>query len=62
MSTDWRVWGVSLQAFGVGAFEDEDSDIYAVDHLSNYDRQLGGVDTNRTHGWTAPKGVATGEG
>ena len=27
----------SLQAFGVGAFEDEDEDIYATEDMSNYD-------------------------
>lgn len=26
-----------LQAFGVGAFEDEDEDIYATEDMSNYD-------------------------
>jgi hypothetical protein len=31
---------VELQAFGVGAFEEEDDDIYALDHLSNYNREL----------------------
>lgn len=26
-----------FQAFGVGAFEDEDEDIYATEDMSNYD-------------------------
>lgn len=28
---------ITLQAFGVGAFEDEDEDIYATEDMSNYD-------------------------
>ena len=34
---------VSGQAFGVGAFENEDEDIYAKDDLSRYDFELGGA-------------------
>lgn len=33
---------ISGQAFGVGAFEDEDEDIYAKDDMSRYDFELGG--------------------
>ena len=36
--------GMSGQAFGVGAFEDEDEDVYSVDDLARYDRVLGGSD------------------
>ncbi|XP_033117559.1 G patch domain-containing protein 1-like [Anneissia japonica] len=32
---------IFLQAFGVGAFEDQDDDIYTVDHMSNYDQFIG---------------------
>ena len=46
---------VYLQAFGIGAFEDEDDDVYTVDHMSNYDRVMGGPDKDKLHGWTAPK-------
>ncbi|KAI0236303.1 G patch domain-containing protein 1 [Lamellibrachia satsuma] len=47
--------GITGQAFGIGAFEDEDDDIYTVDHLSNYDRVLGGPEKDKLHGWTAPR-------
>ena len=44
------------QAFGVGALEDDDDDIYSLDHMSNYDRVIEEEDKrNQTHGWTAPK-------
>ena len=33
---------LGLQAFGVGALEEEDDDIYHRDALSNYDTALGG--------------------
>ena len=33
---------IAGQAFGVGAFEDEDEDIYAKDDMSRYDFELGG--------------------
>lgn len=32
---------ISGQAFGVGAFEDDDDDIYAREDLSSYDFTLG---------------------
>lgn len=35
------------QAFGVGAFEDEDDDIYAKDDMSNYDFELRGEVTKK---------------
>ena len=52
-----------FQAFGVGALEEEDDDIYAVDHLSNYDISMGGEDERGdTFGWTAPgRGRGKGE-
>ncbi|GFR61816.1 G patch domain-containing protein 1 [Elysia marginata] len=48
--------GISGQAFGVGAFEDEDEDIYAVDSLSNYDITMQPDDERDSKfGWTAPR-------
>lgn len=35
------VTGMSGQAFGVGAFEDDDDDIYAQENLNEYDFELG---------------------
>ena len=35
------VTGMSGQAFGVGAFEDDDDDIYAQENLNDYDFELG---------------------
>ncbi|XP_055356999.1 G patch domain-containing protein 1-like [Paramacrobiotus metropolitanus] len=34
--------GMTGQAFGVGAFEDDDDDIYSTDDFSRYDRVIGG--------------------
>ena len=43
------------KAFGVGALEREDDDIYAIDSMSNYDRVIGGGDKfDKNFGWTAP--------
>lgn len=36
-----KKFSISGQAFGVGALEEEDDDIYAMDDMSNYDRTLG---------------------
>ncbi|XP_006822594.1 G patch domain-containing protein 1-like [Saccoglossus kowalevskii] len=47
--------GISGKAFGIGAFEDDDDDIYAQDHMSNYDRVLDGKDPTKSFGWTAPR-------
>ena len=45
-----------MKAFGVGALEDDDDDIYGVDSMSNYDREIGGPDSERADfGWTAPR-------
>ncbi|XP_063712084.1 G patch domain-containing protein 1-like [Symsagittifera roscoffensis] len=35
------VTGMSGQAFGVGAFEDEDDDVYAHENMSEYDFEIG---------------------
>ncbi|KAM4017923.1 LOW QUALITY PROTEIN: G patch domain-containing protein 1 [Anomaloglossus baeobatrachus] len=51
-----RKVGISGQAFGVGAMEDEDDDIYSVDSLSKYDTVLREEETgDGLFGWTAPK-------
>lgn len=56
----FRVWltcefgGFDLQAFGIGAFEEADDNIYAVDHMSNYDIELGADTNTGLHGWTGP--------
>ncbi|XP_028400200.1 G patch domain-containing protein 1-like [Dendronephthya gigantea] len=49
------------QAFGVGAFEDDDEDVYTQDSMSNYDIEL--HDNHKQshsdlHGWTGPPGQA----
>lgn len=45
-----------LQAFGVGALEDEDEDIYHRDSMSTYDTVLGGEEPgDGLFGWTAPE-------
>ncbi|KAJ8302704.1 hypothetical protein KUTeg_019100 [Tegillarca granosa] len=47
--------GIRGQAFGVGALEDDDDDIYAVDHMSNYDMTMEIDDgSEKLYGWTAP--------
>ncbi|XP_041376187.1 G patch domain-containing protein 1-like [Gigantopelta aegis] len=46
--------GIRGQAFGVGALEEEDSDIYSTDHLSNYDMTMEIEDKDNNFGWTAP--------
>lgn len=35
--------GMTGQAFGVGAFEEDDEDIYSADDMSRYDKTLGGI-------------------
>lgn len=46
-----------LQAFGVGALEDDDDeDVYHRDSMSRYDRVLGGEEPGvGLYGWTAPQ-------
>ena len=39
--------GMAGQAFGVGAFEDDDDDVYSLDDLSRYDRAIGGPEKER---------------
>ncbi|XP_073515863.1 G patch domain-containing protein 1 [Phyllobates terribilis] len=51
-----RKVGISGQAFGVGAMEDDDDDIYSVDSLAKYDTVLREEETgDGLFGWTAPK-------
>ncbi|CAI9567600.1 unnamed protein product [Staurois parvus] len=50
-----RKVGISGQAFGVGALEDEDDDIYGTDSLSKYDTVLREESGDNLFGWTAPK-------
>ncbi|XP_027286080.1 G patch domain-containing protein 1 isoform X3 [Cricetulus griseus] len=51
-----RKLGISGQAFGVGALEDEDDDIYATETLSKYDTVLKDEEPgDGLYGWTAPK-------
>ncbi|BFZ12862.1 hypothetical protein BsWGS_15901 [Bradybaena similaris] len=49
--------GIQGQAFGVGAFEEEDEDIYTVDNMSNYDitMQPDDDEADSKFGWTAPR-------
>ena len=49
------------QAFGVGALEDEDEDVYTADALSNYDQTMELDDSEQLFGWTAP-GARRGKG
>jgi len=44
----------------VGAFENEDEDIYGVESMANYDTVLGDEPSDKgkkNFGWTAPKHV-----
>uniref|UniRef100_A0A8C2AL22 G patch domain containing 1 n=1 Tax=Cyprinus carpio TaxID=7962 RepID=A0A8C2AL22_CYPCA len=51
-----RRGGIAGQAFGVGAMENEDADIYHKDSMSNYDTVLGGEEPgDGLYGWTAPQ-------
>ncbi|NXB72561.1 GPTC1 protein, partial [Donacobius atricapilla] len=51
-----RKLGITGQAFGVGALEEEDDDIYATDTLSKYDTVLKDEEPgDGLYGWTAPK-------
>lgn len=44
------------QAFGVGALEDDDEDIYHRDSMSRYDTVLEGEEPgDGLYGWTAPQ-------
>lgn len=45
-----------LKAFGVGALEEEDDDIYATETLSKYDTILKDEEPgDGLYGWTAPR-------
>ncbi|KAM9765861.1 G patch domain-containing protein 1 isoform 3-T3 [Menidia menidia] len=58
-----RRGGVAGQAFGVGALEDEDEDVYQRDCMSRYDRELGEEEPgDGLFGWTAPKQYKKTEG
>ncbi|XP_027137021.1 G patch domain-containing protein 1 isoform X2 [Larimichthys crocea] len=51
-----RRGGVAGQAFGVGALEDDDEDVYHKDSMSRYDNVLGGEEPgDGLYGWTAPQ-------
>ncbi|KAM6223112.1 G patch domain-containing protein 1 [Rhynchocyon petersi] len=51
-----RKLGMSGQAFGVGALEEEDDDIYATETLSKYDTVLKDEEPgDGLYGWTAPQ-------
>ncbi|XP_074864957.1 G patch domain-containing protein 1 isoform X2 [Carettochelys insculpta] len=55
-----RKLGISGQAFGVGALEEEDEDIYATETLSKYDTVLKDEEPGDClYGWTAPKQYQT---
>uniref|UniRef100_A0A3Q1INK6 G-patch domain-containing protein n=1 Tax=Anabas testudineus TaxID=64144 RepID=A0A3Q1INK6_ANATE len=48
--------GVAGQAFGVGALEDDDEDVYHRDSMSRYDTVLGEEEPgDGLYGWTAPQ-------
>jgi G patch domain-containing protein 1 len=48
-----KLMGMSGQAFGIGALEDEDDDIYDTDHLSNYNRVVdSAMPGDSQFGWT----------
>ncbi|XP_007952531.1 G patch domain-containing protein 1 [Orycteropus afer afer] len=51
-----RKLGITGQAFGVGALEEEDDDIYATETLAKYDTVLKDEEPgDGLYGWTAPK-------
>ncbi|KAM8945992.1 G patch domain-containing protein 1 [Pelodytes ibericus] len=50
-----RKVGISGQAFGVGALEDDDDDIYGTESMSKYDTVLQEESGDGLFGWTAPK-------
>ncbi|XP_072136125.1 G patch domain-containing protein 1 isoform X2 [Mobula birostris] len=62
-SSSERKVGITGQAFGVGALEEDDDDIYARDSLSRYDSVLGEAETgDGLYGWTAPQIHRKGKG
>ncbi|XP_032872945.1 G patch domain-containing protein 1 [Amblyraja radiata] len=55
--------GITGQAFGVGALEEEDDDIYSRDSLSRYDSVLNEEEPgDGLYGWTAPTPTPRGRG
>uniref|UniRef100_UPI00398ECF7C G patch domain-containing protein 1 n=1 Tax=Pristiophorus japonicus TaxID=55135 RepID=UPI00398ECF7C len=55
-SSKGRKLGITGQAFGVGALEEDDADIYARDTLSRYDTVLAEEEPgDGLYGWTAPQ-------
>nr|XP_033797961.1 G patch domain-containing protein 1 isoform X3 [Geotrypetes seraphini] len=51
-----RKLGITGQAFGVGALEEEDADIYTTESMSKYDTVISEEDPgDGLFGWTAPK-------
>ncbi|XP_053127014.1 G patch domain-containing protein 1 isoform X2 [Hemicordylus capensis] len=58
-----RKLGISGQAFGVGALEEEDDDIYATESLSRYDTVLKDEEPgDGLYGWTAPQQYKSKQG
>ena len=53
---------IELQAFGIGALEEEDAedDVYGVESMTSYDLTLAGegdIATERKYGWTGSHGA-----
>ena len=47
-----------VQAFGVGAYEDDDDDVYGIDSMDNYDKVMGDErNPDTTYGWTKPLAI-----
>ncbi|XP_064641606.1 G patch domain-containing protein 1-like isoform X2 [Lineus longissimus] len=46
--------GITGHAFGVGALNEDDDDVYGVQSMIGYDRELTD-ESDSTYGWTAPK-------
>jgi len=57
-----KKFSISGQAFGVGALEEDDDDIYAMDDMSNYDRTLGGEKNKSTKKVSKPVDASIIEG
>lgn len=52
-----------MKAFGVGALEEEDDDIYATETLSKYDTILKDEEPgDGLYGWTAPRQYRSQQG
>ncbi|XP_070499576.1 G patch domain-containing protein 1 homolog [Chironomus tepperi] len=57
-----KKFSITGQAFGVGAMEEEDDDIYAMDDMSNYDRTLGDEKNKNTKKVSKPIDASIIEG